>query len=291
MYWSACLILCVLSTCSGGLLRVPKVYNAIINSSDNLTPSRAFPLIQPVVHETALGYPLSPVLPFYHPELKQQQQFQQVDVSGPEQAREQPTFEIKSPPPEQEKTEGPKQEQSSKNQSQNPPKENIPLKLNEFGLPPSLVPIQNYNTQYSLPKLAYPYDPYHNYNPYFSDPYNGIILPYNNPYNPYFPSPFAQNPFNPYSIIHAPFYSIPPTQQTQQPQQPWPNQEWPQRQPAKPESSEKTPPAKKPEPPNYPPPDLNVKNNSNKNSDIPDVPPPPLPVGGLKYDNSKKPTS
>lgn len=70
MYWSACLILCVLSTCSGGLLRVPKVYNAIINSSDNLTPSRAFPLIQPVVHETALGYPLSPVIPLYHPELK-----------------------------------------------------------------------------------------------------------------------------------------------------------------------------------------------------------------------------
>ncbi|XP_012280173.1 uncharacterized protein LOC105699613 [Orussus abietinus] len=45
-----------------GLLRVPKVYNALITSNQNLSPSRAFPVIQPVVHRTAVGY----VPPFYY---------------------------------------------------------------------------------------------------------------------------------------------------------------------------------------------------------------------------------
>lgn len=31
------------------LLRTPKVYNAIITTDENLTPSRAFPIIQPVI--------------------------------------------------------------------------------------------------------------------------------------------------------------------------------------------------------------------------------------------------
>ncbi|XP_046751567.1 uncharacterized protein LOC124414614 [Diprion similis] len=45
-----------------GLLRVPKVYNALVTSNQNLSPSRAFPVIQPVVHTTAVGY----VPPFYY---------------------------------------------------------------------------------------------------------------------------------------------------------------------------------------------------------------------------------
>lgn len=40
----------------GGLLRVPKVYNAVITSNQNLSPSRAYPVIQPVIHRTAIGY-------------------------------------------------------------------------------------------------------------------------------------------------------------------------------------------------------------------------------------------
>lgn len=47
-----------------GLLRVPKVYNAVITSNQNLAPSRAYPVIQPVVHRTAIGY-VPP--PFYYP--------------------------------------------------------------------------------------------------------------------------------------------------------------------------------------------------------------------------------
>ena len=39
-----------------GLLRVPKVYNAVITSNQNLSPSRAYPVIQPIIHRTAVGY-------------------------------------------------------------------------------------------------------------------------------------------------------------------------------------------------------------------------------------------
>ena len=39
-----------------GKLRVPKVYNAVITSNQNLASSRAYPVIQPVVHKTAIGY-------------------------------------------------------------------------------------------------------------------------------------------------------------------------------------------------------------------------------------------
>ncbi|XP_012543456.1 uncharacterized protein LOC105840917 isoform X2 [Monomorium pharaonis] len=59
------LILCVLTTvafAAPGLLKVPRVYNAVITSNQNLSPSRAFPVIQPVLHRTAIGY----VPPFYY---------------------------------------------------------------------------------------------------------------------------------------------------------------------------------------------------------------------------------
>ncbi|KAL0114716.1 hypothetical protein PUN28_011787 [Cardiocondyla obscurior] len=62
------LIFCVLTTVahgSPGLLKVPKVYNAVITSNQNLSPSRAFPVIQPVVHRTAVGY----VPPFYYTQI------------------------------------------------------------------------------------------------------------------------------------------------------------------------------------------------------------------------------
>ncbi|XP_033328580.1 uncharacterized protein LOC117221603 [Megalopta genalis] len=48
-----------------GLLKVPKVYNAVITSNQNLSPSRAFPVIQPVIHRTAVGY----VPPIYYPQV------------------------------------------------------------------------------------------------------------------------------------------------------------------------------------------------------------------------------
>lgn len=61
-------IVCALITVAAaapGLLRVPKVYNAVITSNQNLSPSRAFPVIQPVIHRTAVGY----VPPFYYTQI------------------------------------------------------------------------------------------------------------------------------------------------------------------------------------------------------------------------------
>ncbi|XP_025153446.1 uncharacterized protein LOC105190163 isoform X2 [Harpegnathos saltator] len=61
-------IICALITVAAaapGLLRVPKVYNAVITSNQNLSPSRAFPVIQPVIHRTAVGY----VPPFYYTQI------------------------------------------------------------------------------------------------------------------------------------------------------------------------------------------------------------------------------
>jgi len=62
------LVVCALITVAAaapGLLRVPKVYNAVITSNQNLSPSRAFPVIQPVVHRTAVSY----VPPFYYTQI------------------------------------------------------------------------------------------------------------------------------------------------------------------------------------------------------------------------------
>lgn len=55
---------------TAGLLRTPKVYNAVITTDENLTPSRAFPVIQPTIHETGIAtYPFGPFNPyrFYNP--------------------------------------------------------------------------------------------------------------------------------------------------------------------------------------------------------------------------------
>ncbi|KYQ55254.1 hypothetical protein ALC60_05879 [Trachymyrmex zeteki] len=64
------LIMCALTTVAfaapgPGLLKVPRVYNAVITSNQNLSPSRAFPVIQPVIHRTAIGY----VPPFYYTQI------------------------------------------------------------------------------------------------------------------------------------------------------------------------------------------------------------------------------
>lgn len=39
------------------LSRTPKVYNALITTDQNLTPSRAYPVIQPTIHESPFFYP------------------------------------------------------------------------------------------------------------------------------------------------------------------------------------------------------------------------------------------
>lgn len=204
-----------------------------------------------------------------------------------------------------------KDEKSPEGSPADSPASENPLKLNEHGLPPSLIPVQ----KYTPPKVTYQFDPYSPYNPYYSDPYGGVLLPYGspygNPYSPYYQPAFAPNLYNPY-LLPSPFYNNFPASgeqlgpQWSGPEQPWggPLQGMPQLPPLGPEPAPggpggqdpsqaqgPPPPQKQPQRPvdqQQPPPELNIKNHANKNSAIPDVPPPPLPVGGLKYDSDKK---
>jgi len=53
-------LLVAFASCAKRLLKTPKIYNALITTDDELMPSRAFPVIQPVLQ------PAFPVLsPFY----------------------------------------------------------------------------------------------------------------------------------------------------------------------------------------------------------------------------------
>ena len=46
----------------GNLVRLPKIYNALISSDDNLTPSHAYPIVEPVLRSTALGVAFPPIV-------------------------------------------------------------------------------------------------------------------------------------------------------------------------------------------------------------------------------------
>ncbi|XP_055378056.1 putative uncharacterized protein DDB_G0291608 [Condylostylus longicornis] len=75
------------SNCAGMLRRTPKVYNALITTDENLTPSRAFPVIQPTIHETGIAhYPYGPYNPYriYHPPI--------VHLNSPFESRETESF-------------------------------------------------------------------------------------------------------------------------------------------------------------------------------------------------------
>lgn len=50
-----------------GLVRIPKIYNAVISSNQNLSPSHAIPVVEPVLRTTALGVALPPLIVQQHP--------------------------------------------------------------------------------------------------------------------------------------------------------------------------------------------------------------------------------
>lgn len=54
---------------NAGLVRVPKIYNALISSDENLSPSHAIPVVEPVLRTTALGLAFPPL--FVHPTLEE----------------------------------------------------------------------------------------------------------------------------------------------------------------------------------------------------------------------------
>lgn len=340
-----------------GLLRTPKVYNAVITTDENLTPSRAYPVVQPVVHEAGLTYPFGAFGPFglyntfnhfpgfYQPQAapgtnaahvqgrnsfytnrEPEPQLQDTPIETlpgakpiPETnlpLREAPTPELI---PEPNNSIAPKAPEGPRpNYEARPADPKQPLQLNEFGLPPSLIPLQNYNPNgqnqqptYSVPGYPYNfpvlYDSFGNYNP---TQYQSVLPPFGyfpqlaQP-NPYFthniaPNGPASNAVDPQQVnragreqelqedAKAELQDGTPSSNSEEEGVPESNTttagaeadvpEGPK--PEEGQKSESTPLEVEPIPDS-------IKNNANKSKDIPDVPPPPIPSGAKDTEQTK----
>jgi hypothetical protein len=316
-----------LSEC--GVLRKPKVYNALITTDENLQPSRAFPVIQPVIQETGIAYPFNSLYPynFYDPyntfhgsfgpnsissadknefPTAPQHHFQPQPQSPPQQAP-QPEFQPQAPPqepqnrfepttqvavpqeqevlnqPESTKPENPATPaitpaQPSQNPGERPADQKPPIPLNQFGLPPSLVPLQTYTRTYPY-NYPFVYDSFGNVQTYSQYP----VLP---PLN-YYPQHQTQNlpPYQdqmPLFTLGAPqsYQQIEPVNSNNPNPEQFSNPPAPQ-QPINPEPINSQPAAESAEAPDLTinvPDNINIKNYESKNPEIPDVPAPPLPT-------------
>ncbi|EDW16240.2 extensin [Drosophila mojavensis] len=264
------LSLCI-SCCQGArrLRKKPKVYNALITTDDNLTSSRAYPVIQPTIHEP--GYaPFGPFNPFgfYSPPIVR---FGQPLVPGlppnerlpyplptaPQYPPVYASFDPNQPnilPGEQQPPPQPQQElapQAPTVDEHGPKelkgKEKLPLPLNDRGLPPVLIPLSSQ----------------------FNDQPNDQLPPY---------------PFQQFPVIYDQAGYARQRENYLPPYDYYPSQGYPTRSPAT-----DAPPVQQPEPEVKPlpldsldatPSFDDIKNGSeNKNIDVPDVPPPPIPSG------------
>ncbi|KRT78128.1 hypothetical protein AMK59_8535, partial [Oryctes borbonicus] len=65
----------LLTSAQAGLVKIPKIYNALISSDENLSPSHTYSIVEPVLRTTALGVAFPPLLasPPIHKELAQTQ--------------------------------------------------------------------------------------------------------------------------------------------------------------------------------------------------------------------------
>ncbi|XP_041974797.1 leucine-rich repeat extensin-like protein 5 [Aricia agestis] len=241
--------------------KVPKVYNALITSNQNLEPSKAFPVYQPVLHN-ALPFPYHPVVYGDYP---LSPGFLPVPLPAAPANPNTKTVETKPATPEPTVTEAAVPENPEPAADSNvdkdkdvppPPSTESPIPLNQFGLPPQVLPLGRINPTYAISHI----------NPYPAYSYSGFGL-----YDPY--SPFGLNPLNFASYpIYGPLNNLFPQYSPS-----FVAREPPAATPA-PEAADgkSTPP---PEPS-----DLNVLNYAPKDPAIPNVPPPPLPQGGLKSD-------
>ncbi|XP_053614134.1 uncharacterized protein LOC128677376 [Plodia interpunctella] len=242
--------------------RVPKVYNALITSNQNLEPSKAYPVYQPVLHESY--FPFQPAL-FYgdyplgngihresaHPKDPQPHIPTEPAAQVPQDV---PASSDLPPSPPPEPSEKPQSEASTAPPP--PPNTESPIPLNEFGLPPQVLPLGRIDPAYQgfsqVGPFTYTYPSFRFYDPFdpFSlSPYAPLPL-----YRP-LPNVLAQPP----PVLKTDIPTATPAQ-------------------ANPEPTAQTPP---PEPN-----DLNILNFESKDPAIPNVPPPPLPQGGLKSDKS-----
>lgn len=184
-------------TYSAELLRTPKVYNALITTDQNLTPSRAYPVIQPTIHDSPFVYSPYNFSPygFYDP-------FGFNEFGG----NAQPLFSRYNGNIQNNRAEfGNNQaaaaaaaqasvasnsigndrsfavNRNSENRNTIVANDKSPIPLNEFGLPPSLVPIAPYGNVNQNPINLAPYN-YNSY-PLIFDQFGGFQQ---GPYLPHF---------------------------------------------------------------------------------------------------------
>ncbi|XP_061402892.1 uncharacterized protein LOC133338802 [Musca vetustissima] len=326
-----------------GLRRKPKIYNALITTDENLVQSRAYPVIQPTIHESGIAHyapfgPYGPYAGYYNPHVvrfgqpiapnlmpKEQLPYPLPVPQFPPQIMGQPLGPQPQPypgyplppntPTEQKPADGqtpPGPEAAAAPTVQPPtmlmpkdpkpedkmPSEQLPIPLNQYGLPPSLIPLRQPGS-YPQPAPApgqpqSPYLPPYGFNQfpplYYKNPpvlRQQFLPPYGYlPTGPQFPLSNAipkDDSYPPKSPTPAP--QLPPTPAPQLPP--------PAAPPAPQPPATEAPPAA-PEPPVTPPPPPspptdneptatnfeNIKNGSKSpDSNVPDVPPPPIPSG------------
>ncbi|XP_055616796.1 uncharacterized protein LOC129762512 isoform X2 [Toxorhynchites rutilus septentrionalis] len=332
-----------------GLLRTPKVYNAVITTDENLTPSRAFPVVQPVVHETGFAYPFGAFGPFglynalnsypgYYPpqgataadsnaarldgrntfyagrDSQPQLQETPIETLPGSKPFSEPNLPLREAPlpeviPEPNNSIAPKAPEGPQPNYEDRPADAAkgPIQLNEFGFPPSLIPLQSYNsnTQSSQPFNfnGYPYnfpvlyDSFGNYN---SGQYPSVLPPFGyfphlNQPNPYFAPNIPQNggsgSLGPQQINrNGRLQDIQEAPKGNPQETTVGNTEAAPDSPttvaaaveaAGIDSTEQNDQEVAPTVAGLP---ENIKNNGNTNKDIPDVPPPPIPSGAKKVE-------
>ncbi|XP_075974491.1 uncharacterized protein LOC142975511 [Anticarsia gemmatalis] len=249
--------------------RIPKVYNALITSNQNLEPSKAYPVYQPVLHD-AFAFSFQPAL-FYGGDLVGNGLLPPAALppkeplppvapdAAPSSTPEPPKEALPGSTETPVTTAEPAKPEGDNNPTPAPPSPPItesPIPLNEFGLPPQVLPLGHIDPLYNaLPQFSP-----------FSYRYPG--LRFYDPYDPFSFSPYAGIPsiYRPITNVLGPNLAAVPNKSEADV-------------PAPSEQSAQTPP---PEPS-----DLNILNYSSKDPAIPNVPPPPLPQGGLKSDKSE----
>ncbi|XP_049875527.1 uncharacterized protein LOC126373406 [Pectinophora gossypiella] len=253
--------------------RIPKVYNALITSNQNLEPSKAYPVYQPVLHDP-FSYPYQPAI-FYGGDFPLSNGLVPVPLPVSKDAKPTPPppaangdTPAETKAPESLPTEAPASPASSGDEADKkptpapplPPNTQSPIPLNQFGLPSQVLPLGRFDPAF---------DGFTHIGP-FTYSYPG--LRFYDPYDPFSLSPYANLPplYRPLTNVlnhSAPGPIAPPKAAVPVPS------------PAPADGDGATPP---PEPT-----DLNVLNYSSKDPAIPNVPPPPLPSGGLASDKSE----
>jgi len=110
--------------------KVPKIYNALITSDQNLSPSQAFPILEPVVKTTAVGVAFPPIV---------------VQQSGPENNHLLPSN---------------LQQEKEISTAESPSLQNVKMQMPHFAQHGSLYPLAyepyyEYHRQYLYPPLPY----------------------------------------------------------------------------------------------------------------------------------------